>query len=238
MLEIIIPAFLLGISGSFHCIGMCGPIILALPAHSKNQLSYTLGRVLYNFGRIVTYTLMGLLIGILSNQLSLIGIQQFISIFLGVVIILYYLIPNKLKSEIIGINFVEKLTSPIKRGISKLFSIKNNFGMFLIGILNGLLPCGFVYLGIAGALSLGVKFESAVFMFFFGLGTFPAMFAASFGSKYFTAKIRNKINRFIPYLAILFALILILRGLNIGIPLLSPHFEHKHNTETVSACCN
>lgn len=238
MFEIIIPAFILGISGSFHCIGMCGPIVLALPFKAKNLLSYTIGRILYNLGRVITYTIMGFIIGLFSNQLALTGLQQFISILLGVFIILYYSLPNIFKINLSNNYLYEKITNPIKNGISRLFKIKSNFGLLLIGILNGLLPCGFVYLGIAGALSLGVKYESALFMFFFGLGTFPVMLAASLGSKYFTQKIRNRITKSIPYLAILFAVILILRGLNLGIPLLSPHFEHKDKAEIISGCCD
>lgn len=216
--------FLVGLFGSVHCVGMCGPIVLALPVVGENQFKIIIGRVLYNLGRVVTYSIMGAVIGLFGNRLMLFGIQQNLSIILGVAILLYVLTPRKLKTKISNLRFYISIVTFIKSKFVRLTSKRNNSSLFTIGLLNGLLPCGFVYVGIAGALSTGTVLNGALYMALFGLGTFPIMFTASVLGKSINLNLRKRINKLIPALTVILAVLFILRGLNLGIPYLSPKF--------------
>ena len=88
--------------------------------------------------------------------------------------------------------------------------------LFIIGILNGLLPCGFVYVGLAGSLTTGSVVEGSIFMALFGLGTFPAMMAMSLAPGFISLETRQRINAAIPFLAVTFGLYLIYRGIAFG----------------------
>lgn len=220
-----LAGFLIGFFGSFHCVGMCGPIVLALPVPDTGSFRGIFTRVVYNLGRAVTYSFMGLIFGLLGNRLNLVGFQSGISIAFGVAILVYLLLPRKYKSFFYNLSVSVKLNSAIKKGLSKLIGKNSINSFFLIGILNGFLPCGFVYTALAGAISLADPAKAMIFMLLFGLGTFPVMFLTSaFGQKV-NFSLRTKINKAIPYLAALLALLFILRGLNLGIPYVSPKLK-------------
>lgn len=221
--------FLVGLFGSLHCIGMCGPIALALPVFGDSKFKIILGRVLYNFGRIVTYTFMGALFGLFGSRLVLFGLQQDLSIFLGVAIIIYLLTPRKIKAGFANTFIYRYITDFIKQNYRSLTSKKSIYSLFVIGLLNGLLPCGFVYVGIAGALSVGTWMDGAIYMFLFGAGTFPVMYLTSAFGKIISTNFRTRINRLIPALTAIIAILFILRGLNLGIPFLSPKFNPPVN---------
>lgn len=219
--------FAVGLFGSLHCIGMCGPIALALPIFGETQFKIIIGRLLYNLGRVVTYTVMGTLFGLFGSRLILLGLQQNLSILFGIGIIIYVLIPRKIKVRIAEINFYRVIVSFIKSNFTRLTSKRSNASLFTIGIFNGLLPCGFVYVGIAGATSTGDWLNGALYMALFGLGTLPIMFLTAVLGKVINLNFRRRINKLIPALAIVLALLFILRGLNLGIPYLSPKFIPK-----------
>lgn len=218
--------FIVGLLGSLHCVGMCGPIALALPVLGETQFKILWERALYNFGRIVTYSAMGALFGLFGSRLVLFGLQQNLSIALGAVILLYILIPRKLKSKISETILYRKIVSFLKSRFSNLRSKRTTRSLFTIGLLNGLLPCGFVYVGIAGAISTGHWLSGSAYMALFGLGTFPIMFLTSVLGKVINLNIRRKINKLIPVLTAVLALLFILRGLNLGIPYISPKFVY------------
>ena len=222
-----ITAFLTGLLGSFHCVGMCGPIALALPTIGNSFNEKIVSRLLYNFGRIITYSFLGLLFGTFGFGLKLAGFQQSISIGAGVLIIITVLLNGKLSSKFSFSFFSGSL-------IGKLFKQKSYFSMLGIGLLNGLLPCGLVYLGIAGAIATGHYIKGAEFMFYFGIGTVPIMYAVAFLGQFITLKYRNHIRHAMPYIVSIMAVMLIVRGLNLGIPYLSPQFEKE--THKVSCC--
>ena len=217
--------FLVGLFGSLHCIGMCGPIVIALPIIGESQLKILFGRVLYNLGRVVTYTFMGALFGLFGSRLVMFGLQQYLSIIIGGVILLYILTPRKIKSKAAETFIYRKTTFAIKSGFSKLISKNSNSSLFSIGLLNGLLPCGFVYVGIAGSLSTGDFLSGTAYMALFGLGTFPVMLATAVFGKVINLNIKRRINKLIPAFAVILALLFILRGLNLGIPYVSPKFS-------------
>ncbi len=218
----ILTAFVIGFLGSFHCIGMCGPIAIALPVPNSTNLTFFSGRVLYNLGRVVTYSFMGAVFGLIGERLFIAGFQQAVSIGLGIVIIISVLLPVKYKNKVIQLPAIQKISQPLKKNIGALFSKGTISSLFLIGILNGFLPCGFVYIGLAGSIASGNAISGTAVMILFGLGTVPAMFAASIFGKFINLGIRNKIKKAVPVFAILLAAIFIIRGMNLGIPYLSP----------------
>ena len=223
-----ITAFLTGLLGSFHCVGMCGPIALALPTIGNSIQEKIFSRLLYNLGRLLTYSILGLLFGVFGLSLKLAGLQQSISIGAGVLIIITVLLRGKISSKY-SFNFFSGNT------IGKLFQQKTHFSIFGVGVLNGLLPCGFVYIALIASVAVQDAMQGALFMFFFGMGTLPMMFSVSMIGQFLSVKVRSRINKFTPVFAILIACIFILRGMNLGVPYLSPKISDDQ--ATVKECC-
>ncbi|MCW8849611.1 MAG: sulfite exporter TauE/SafE family protein [Melioribacteraceae bacterium] len=214
--------FLIGFLGSFHCVGMCGPIALALPIGKGSNLQLVVSRILYNLGRIVTYTFFGAVFGLFGKGIAFAGLQRYASITLGVAILLYYLLPGRFKGKLSVTKPYLLASNFVKKSFTRLTKTGSAQSLFLFGIVNGFLPCGFVYVALAGALTTGDFLSGAAFMALFGLGTAPIMFATSLVGKFISDGIRSKINKLIPVFAIILAIIFILRGLSLGIPFLSP----------------
>ena len=232
----ILAAFIVGLVGSLHCIGMCGPIAIALPVPDSNNLSFFTGRILYNLGRVVTYAFLGAVLGLVGSKIALTGAQQIVSIALGVIIIIAVLLPQKYKNYFVQLPLIQKLAHPLKANIGVLFSKGTFSAMFLIGILNGFLPCGLVYVALAGAIASGDAISGAAVMILFGLGTVPAMFAATVMGKFINIGIRTKIRKAVPVLAIILGVIFILRGMNLGIPMLSPKVSAQTEVSSEMDC--
>lgn len=234
--------FIIGLLGSLHCIGMCGPIAIALPAGEFKSFRFYLGRIYYNIGRVITYSFFGAVFGIIGKSLSVAGLQRWVSVITGVVIIIIVLIPQRTKSELIYKLPFSTFTNKLKENFSTLFKKGNLSSLFFIGILNGFLPCGFVYVGVAGALSAGGFIPGILYMALFGLGTVPVMFGTSVIGNFVNIKIRQKLTKLIPILAILLAVIFILRGLNLGIKYISPKTEKMMKMSVIDSqnkkdCC-
>jgi sulfite exporter TauE/SafE len=233
-MSLFLAAITLGLLGSFHCIGMCGPIALALPVNHYAPLKKYTGIILYNAGRISTYTVLGLLFGLLGQSFFLGGFQQVVSISIGVLLLFSVILPKFAVLSSGSTSFLYSFVSSLKSGLGKLFGKKGLHVLFLIGLLNGLLPCGLVYLGIAGAIASGNYLKGAEFMLYFGLGTAPIMFIVPLLGQFVSIKYRNAIRKSMPLMVSIMAIMLIIRGLNLGIPYLSPQFEKQSNT--VSCC--
>lgn len=222
-----LTAFLTGLFGSFHCAGMCGPIAFALPSKNLSGLGFYLSRLLYNFGRILMYSLLGLLLGLFGSGLKMAGIQQSLSIAAAIFIFAWAVF------QLVG--WRSPTLQPLKwlgKGwFSKLMGSTHPLSLFLIGLLNGLLPCGFVYLALVGASVTQNAFDGALFMACFGVGTFPMMFGVSVIGQFLSQSVRSRLNALSPYFAIIIAVLFLLRGLNLGIPYVSP----KINVEQIQA---
>lgn len=216
-------AFVTGLAGSLHCVGMCGPIALALPVGGMPLRQATGMRVLYNAGRISAYALLGLLFGTFGKGLFVAGMQQKVSILAGVLLLLM-LIPAKFWHFL----SFRGITSRLKMQLSRRLRQRSAFNFVMLGFFNGLLPCGFVYLGLAGALATATPLEGAAYMALFGLGTAPAMFGISTIATWASMRLRNWVTHWMPAFGLILAFIFILRGLNLGVPYLSPHFEKQH----------
>ena len=212
----------LGLLGSFHCVGMCGPLALSLPINSEHSVVKFLGTLLYNAGRVVTYSLLGLLFGIIGRSFSLFGFQQWLSMIIGSLILLFILMGKRFSTMQPAVPWISNYFKKLRNVLGNLYLKRNFASLFLIGLLNGLLPCGLVYMAVAGAVSTGNIAGSVLFMASFGLGTLPVMWAVAFFGNYLAAGIRIKIRKAYPYIMALVACLLILRGLGLGIPYISP----------------
>jgi sulfite exporter TauE/SafE len=212
-------AFFIGLFGSIHCVGMCGPLALAVPSFHSKWWLIVADKITYNFGRVISYTFLGLLIGFIGRQLWLAGLQQAISLLSGALIILAGF-SRVLKLKLTGSVFVSAIFKPFNGLL--IYALKHRAGNFLVGLLNGFLPCGFVYLAMAGAINASSPLASAQFMFCFGMGTFPLMLATTISSGFMGPRVRRRINKAIPYFMIFLGFWFILRGMSLNIPYLSP----------------
>ncbi len=239
----LIAALTLGLLGSMHCIGMCGPLVLAVPSNTASRWKFIVERAIYNLGKAITYGMMGAALGVAGNTV-LMNIQQHISIILGVTMLVTVAIPYGLKSKIVPKGWISKKYSPlkylyafVKENISALMKKRGSIALFFMGMLNGLLPCGLVYTALIGATVVADVWQSAMFMIVFGIGTAPALVAVSLTGKIISVRFRSLITRAIPAFSIALAIILILRGMNLGIPLISPKVTHTVAHEKTMDCC-
>ncbi len=215
-------ALLFGLLGSFHCIGMCGPIAFMLPIDRGNNFKRFYQIFLYHFGRIITYSIIGLLFGLLGKSFYLFNLQQYLSIFIGILMILIVLIPNKTFNKYNFSKPIYRVISKVKTALGKELKKKTPDTFFTIGFLNGFLPCGLVYMALFGALATGNAWEGSLYMVVFGLGTIPLMTTAIYLGNFLTGKARKYITKAIPVIVVLMGLLFILRGLGLGIPYVSP----------------
>lgn len=230
--------FVVGLLGSLHCVGMCGPIVAALPQGEGGRMSFLYGRLLYNAGRVVTYALIGLLFGLIGKTIFMAGYQRGLSIAIGVAIILAVITPSRYSQGLISAMGLGKLYAIISKMWGRLFRSSKKTSLFAIGILNGFLPCGFVYVALAGAVATGGALKGSAYMALFGVGTIPILLAFSLVGNVIGQKFRHAFSRAVPVLAVALALVFILRGLSLGIPILSPKMTQDLATgEVKSSCC-
>jgi uncharacterized protein len=225
-------ALITGFVGSLHCVGMCGPIALALPVGGKTAEQRFFSRILYSLGRITMYSFMGLLMGFIGKKLFFSGLQQEISITIGISLLLILSLSHK--------TLISKPLQLFNQEVKNLFSYvlhqKSLASMFILGILNGLLPCGFLYLAATGSVIAGSPFGGMIYMALFGLGTAPAMFAVGIMAKFLNLRLRKLFTQITPIYTFILAIFLIVRGLNIGIPYVSPHFAKPIKNQSIPIC--
>ena len=219
--QLIISGFALGVISSFHCVGMCGPIALSLPVYYLPPRQKLIGILFYHIGRICLYALLGLFFGFVGRQFYVAGLQQYFSIALGA-IILFILIQTSVGKKWIHLKILDQFQVKLQNIIALYIQKKQLYGMFILGMANGLLPCGMVYLAITGAMATGNLIGGVGFMTLFGLGTFPAMFLLTYFGSFISLKVRNNMKKAIPFFVATMAILLILRGLNLNIPMVSP----------------
>jgi len=232
----LLAALWLGFLGSFHCVGMCGPIALAIPVNRTSFVTVLYGSLIYNFGRMITYAIAGLLFGMLGQVFRFAGLQNCLSILIGLLILAFIVVPIRFYNRFynrFGSRCIVQFFSGLKQKLGRLFGVYTNRSLLVIGLLNGLLPCGFVYLGLSGALATGDALKGSLFMAAFGFGTFPAMVSVSILMSSITLRTREQIRKVIPVFVGLMAVLLILRGMSLGIPYISPGGE-----KTEHACCH
>ncbi|QAA81241.1 sulfite exporter TauE/SafE family protein [Aequorivita sp. H23M31] len=218
----LITALLFGLLGSFHCVGMCGPIAFLLPVNRSNNFKKVGQIFLYHFGRIFSYSILGLTFGLVGTSLNLFGMQQQLSIGIGILMLVVVLIPQKTFNKYNFSRPVFKLISKVKTALGKELKKKTPDTFLTIGFLNGFLPCGLVYMAIFGAIASGNALHGSLYMAVFGLGTIPLMTSAVYLGNFLNVQVRKRIRKAIPVFVVVIACLFILRGLGLGIPYVSP----------------
>lgn len=230
----------LGFLGSLHCVGMCGPIVLCLPQVGNSRIAFLTSRLVYNLGRVLTYAAMGAVSGMIGHLVSLAGYQKWISILAGVVILLAVFLPSKYVQNFAPLKPLAKLADVGRTWWTRLLGRKSHLSLFGIGILNGLLPCGFLYLGLAAAATTGSVVNASLYMVMFGLGTVPALLLTSLFAGFVRSSLRTRLLKAAPAVAVTMALLLVLRGMSLGIPYLSPKLSSTTAIASPAAahdCC-
>jgi len=214
-------AFLMGLFGSLHCAVMCGPLMLSLPIEKRNIWNAGLSLLLYQTGRILSYTLMGGIAGWFGSTFSLIANQKTLSIVIGILLIVFTLLQFSSYCSKKLSTFQFKLINPISKLMGKLFGLP--LWEFFAGMLNGIIPCGMVYLSLATAVNSASAINGFQFMFLFGLGTLPLLMMISLGGIYLKKYIRFNTKKLIPWFMLFMGILLLLRSAELGIPFLSPN---------------
>jgi len=226
-------AFLMGLLGSLHCAVMCGPLMLSLPLQNTSLLKSALQLIWYQLGRILIYTLLGVLVGWIGNSFTVFANQEILSLTIGVLLVIFTILQlsgRQLKSIN---NLQQKMITPLSKLMGKFYGLP--IWVFFAGLLNGLLPCGMVYLALATALNTASLQGGANFMFLFGLGTMPLMLMISLGGIYLKKYIRFNTQKLVPYFMLFMGTLLILRSADLGIPFLSPN-NSTHTHVNVAEC--
>lgn len=224
-------AFILGLAGSLHCAGMCGPLAVAIPPTGIGKASFLSGRLAYNLGRIITYCLMGAVFGLVGMTFALAGFQRWASILSGVAILAGLAATTRSAAK-------TPLASAVAFAKSKLALLLRRRTMgavFLLGILNGFLPCGLVYVACANAVAAGGFLGGVESMLAFGLGTVPMMLGIGLAGKLLQMNLRLRFQRWIPAGLAVLAVLFILRGMSLGIPYVSPVLS---GNPAHAACCH
>lgn len=215
----IVTGLLFGLLGSLHCVGMCGPLLLALPLKENQRLA---GQILYHSGRILFYNLMGVLLSLFGVSLKYTGLHEFFSLSIGILMILGFFIFFFGKSLINNSFGKTWLLTKIKIFWRSFFETKSIIYLPVIGFLNGMLPCGFVYIALGFSLMFNSSLDTLLYMMSFGLGTVPALIGISYFSQILSVPLRQKVQLVVPFATVIVGILLILRGLSLDIPYLSP----------------
>lgn len=232
---------IIGILGSFHCLGMCGPIAIALPLKERSTETKIISGLLYNVGRVSTYAFLGLIFGLLGLGIHVWGIQQWVSVGIGAVMILSVAFPVLFHGpKLQGIP--DRLMSGFRKFFGKFFGFRTYLSTWIIGLLNGFLPCGLVYIALAGALVSTSPLDGAIYMIIFGVGTIPALLGLSLLGTVISLNLRRRVQKLVPFLILLIGILFVLRGMNLGIPYLSPRMDQQnsHKSEQLQKpeCCH
>ena len=225
-------ALLIGLAGSLHCAGMCGPLVLAMPAVRGQFASHLVNKLAYNAGRIVTYAILGMIFGKFGEILGLPGLQRWVSVVAGTLILVSMLaLPLRNASSVIArpINW-------LKIALGRLLKVRSIPAQLVFGVLNGLLPCGLVYFACLGAVATGGAMVGAQYMVLFGLGTVPMMLGLALAGRLLHLRLQLRLQKLVPVSLGVMASLLILRGLGLGIPYLSPNLDSTAPAE--SSCCH
>lgn len=216
-----VSAFIFGLLSSLHCVGMCGPIAFALPVHNGTAGQKWSKIIAYHLGRLTTYALIGLIFGLFGRAFVLAGLQQTLSIIAGFFLLIAAIFQKKILNKLEK-NTSFKVLGLFKSGYQKLAKSKSVSNFFLLGLLNGLLPCGTLYVALIGAVALGTAWQGSLYLLIFGLGTLPLMLVLMGAKLLSSTKFKTAFNSAIPVMLFVLGGLFILRGLGLGIAFVSP----------------
>jgi sulfite exporter TauE/SafE len=228
----LIIGLILGLSSSLHCIGMCGPIAMVLPLKDRSAFGVFSGVMQYNIGRIFVYSLLGSIIGAIGFTASLFGTLQVVSIITGIAMIVF----AWQKHLFSGFTAWNSYNGFLSKGIGTILGSDSTFKLFLLGALNGLLPCGMIFIALMNAVTAGNPINGASAMIAFGLGTLPAMMIVGIAASKMNRSLQQRINTLVPYVLTIVGLLVVLRGMNLNIPYISPSIKRIKKTEAVKEC--
>ncbi len=233
----LLAAFALGIAGSLHCLGMCGPLALALPQPSTSgKRSLVLGRLSYNVGRVAMYAVLGALVGIGGTGLAIAGAGQYVSIVAGSLMVVMAVIQLALHRSVVPAWLTARVSAIVRSVVGRQLARPHAGSLFVIGLVNGLLPCGLVITALVGSVAAGTLFGSMAFMAAFGVGTIPSMLVASLGASMVSLSMRQRLRLAAPVLAFLVGGAIIVRGMDLGIPFVSPKISTANHHQGASCC--
>jgi hypothetical protein len=215
-------AIIFGLISSLHCIGMCGPIAMMLPVDHKNPSKKALQVLIYHLGRLTSYGILGLAFGLLGRGFYMAGIQQQLSIAVGVGMIVLAVVPEKILANYNFSKPVYRLITRIKSSLGAQFKRKTPDAFFTIGLFNGLLPCGLVYAALFGAIAMQNVTLGIAYMILYGLGTIPMMSAVVYVSSLLSMPFRNQLQRAVPIVTVVIGVLFVLRGMGLDIAYISP----------------
>lgn len=227
----LLGGLLLGLAGSLHCIGMCGPLVLILPFNAQTKISGFFQSFIYHLGRVFVYVILGLLFGLVFQIVDLKYFEQYFSLGIGVLFLILWSKEKFFSHKAKTGGFYQFVLTLF----GKAMRLKSAFGMFLAGMLNGLLPCGLVYGALLAAFGTGTTWGAMQFMLGFGLATIPAMLFVFFAKSLVSLKLRQRLSQLLPWWLLILGIMFLLRGANLGIPFISPKIHHAPGHS--SSCC-
>lgn len=201
---------------------MCGPIAMMLPVDRSNEAKKITQIITYHIGKLTAYGTLGLIFGLLGRSFYLAGMQQQLSIIVGILMILVAVIPEKVFAKYNFSKPVYRVITKVKSSLGQQFKNKSYKSLFTIGLLNGFLPCGMVYVALFGAIAMQNVSLGIAYMILFGIGTIPMMVAVVYASGLISFSFRGTIQKAIPLVAVIIGMLFIIRGLGLDIPYLSP----------------
>lgn len=222
-------AISIGLLGSLHCAGMCGPLLVAL----QSEKAWRPAHIFHHLGRISMYMLFGAVAGAIGNTFSLMGVQQWFSMTIGALLVLSVLLLPFIRLMKRWEGVISKRSLQLTSWVHQSGS-KGHRRAYGLGLANGILPCGLVYLAIAGAANTFTPWDGALFMLMFGLGTLPMLLVVRYAGAMLPLKLRNRAKRLIPISVLVIGLLLMVRGMNLGIPYLSP--QQTGSNAEIAAC--
>jgi len=230
--------FILGLVGSLHCMGMCGPIAFMLPVSHDQPLKKAIQITLYHSGRILAYALIGLVFALLGQGLTAFGYQQHISIVVGVIMIILVIIPQSYIKPVRVFKPFFSFISKLKSELGKALKQKSYDTFFSLGFLNGFLPCGLVYMAIIAGFATASFTDSILYMVLFGLGTIPMMTGVIYGQSFIKKHLKFNYKKLIPVAVVIVGLLFIVRGLGLGIKYISPKIDSAPEKIEASINCH
>lgn len=223
-------ALSMGFISSFHCVGMCGPIALALPVHKGIRVRQITGVLAYNAGRALTYAMFGMIIGTLGASLAWMGVLRYVSIAVGLGMVAYVLWPGGLEQQLHLPIFWQKLVGRTRQRMGTYLKKTDRWSMLLLGMFNGAIPCGMVYMALMSSVATGSTWGGGLFMALFGLGTMPAMLALALARQHFDPALRTRIRKLTPVLVAIAGIWLVVRGVT------TTHTTHSRPSSGITIC--
>lgn len=227
-----IIALMMGLTGSLHCAGMCGPIIWAVSFHSLQGGRKWAGLFLYHFGRISAYAFLGYMLYTFTSFFKP-AWQQYISLFAGITLLIAGVL-----SFLPLIHIHLPGTSWVLNMLGKYLGNPGIQTLGIAGTLHGLLPCGLVYMALSMAVQANSPTQALGLMYMFGLGTLPMLLALTFFRHKISFLRKDSFRKMVPVFLLFFGVLFILRGMNLGIPYISPSITTSEQGVVNTTCCH